>query len=73
MRPCVMIDNPRVILIVDDDENDSLFLSRALHEIAPELSTHTVNGGAEAMAYLEGDAEFLIEKNSLSPPSSFST
>ena len=53
-----MNDLPRVILIVDDDENDRLFLSRALRQIAPELLTHTVNGGAEAMDYLEGAGEF---------------
>lgn len=49
---------PRVILIVDDDENDRLFLSRALHQIAPELTTRTVESGSEAMAYLEGDGQY---------------
>ena len=55
MRRCVMKDTRRVILIVDDDENDRLFLARTLNEIDPNLMTRTVAGGSEAMKYLEGD------------------
>lgn len=53
-----MRDVRRVILIVDDDENDRVFLERTLRRIDPSLVVRTVENGTEAMDYLEGGHPF---------------
>ena len=51
--------NPRpIILAVDDDSNDLLFLESAFKSIDASASIHTVCGGQEAMDYLEGKGAF---------------
>jgi CheY-like chemotaxis protein len=44
------------VLLVDDDENDTLLVRLATNSLGQQHSLHTVNGGREAVAYLEGVA-----------------
>ena len=46
------------ILIVDDNEDDRLFMSRALARTAPDLLAHYAASGHEAVAYLEGQGPY---------------
>lgn len=48
----------RVILVVDDDENDILFLRRAMREAGVTQAIRVVRDGEEAVAYLSGRGEF---------------
>ena len=47
-----------VILIVDDDPNDVLFLKRAFGRIGVRQGIRAVHGGQEAIAYLEGKGKY---------------
>ena len=47
-----------VILIVEDEENDVLLLSRALGRVAAGAMVRWVRNGLEALQYLQGDGEF---------------
>jgi CheY-like chemotaxis protein len=46
------------ILIVDDDPNDLLFIEKAFRAIGVEDPIHTINGGAEAIAYMRGEGKY---------------
>ncbi len=43
---------PRVVLLVDDQENDLALIRRALQEAEPSTIVRTLPGGQEAIAYL---------------------
>jgi CheY-like chemotaxis protein len=43
-----------LILLVDDDPNDVLFLKRAFRRAGVRQNVHVVRDGEEAVAYLEG-------------------
>ena len=47
-----------VILLVEDDENDQVFIRRALQRNGAAHTIVTVNDGEEAIAYLSGTAPF---------------
>jgi CheY-like chemotaxis protein len=47
-----------VILLVDDDENDVLFLRRALRQAGVTREIRVVHDGEAAVAYLSGRGEF---------------
>lgn len=49
---------PLVILIAEDDENDSFLLQRAFKKVGLNMPTHICRDGSEAMAYLRGEGEF---------------
>ncbi len=49
---------PRVWLLVEDDENDFILLKRALHRADPTGQLHWVRDGAEAKEYLLGQNRF---------------
>ncbi len=49
---------PRVWLIVEDDENDLILLKRALQRAEPESKVQWVRDGAEAKEYLLGEKQF---------------
>ena len=46
------------IMVVDDDENDLIFIERAFRAIGVNDPIHTVNGGVEAIAYMKGEGEY---------------
>jgi len=46
------------ILVVEDEENDAILLKLALQRAGIKLPIFTVPGGAEAMAYLNGDPPY---------------
>jgi len=48
----------RAILLVEDQENDALFIKRALEDAGINEPIHTVRSGLEAMSYLSGDAPY---------------
>lgn len=49
-----MVDNGKSILIVEDDENDLLFLRMAFEKVGIDNAVHTVNDGSQAIDYLSG-------------------
>lgn len=49
---------PLVILIAEDDENDSFLLQRAFKKVGLNMPCHICRDGSEAMAYLRGEGEF---------------
>ncbi len=53
-----MTNIPPIILAVDDDQNDLLFLKAAFKFIGASANIRTVNGGLEAVAYLNGEGEY---------------
>lgn len=53
-----MTNQHPIILAVDDDQNDLLFLKAAFKFIGAPSDLHTVCGGKEAVAYLTGDGAF---------------
>jgi CheY-like chemotaxis protein len=56
--PPVMTNPHPIILAVDDDQNDLLFLKAAFKFIGAPEGLHTVSGGQEAVAYVNGDGIF---------------
>jgi CheY-like chemotaxis protein len=46
------------ILIVEDDDNDLIFLLMAIKEVGLGNPVHTARSGADAIAYLAGDGAF---------------
>ena len=46
------------ILVVDDDENDRLFIQTAFVAIGVTSSVHVVEGGEEAIKYLAGQGRY---------------
>ena len=48
-----------VILIVDDDPNDVLFLKRAFGRIGVRQEIRAVHDGMEAISYLEGSGPYV--------------
>jgi CheY-like chemotaxis protein len=47
-----------IILVVEDDPNDTLLLQRALKKNGIDLPMHVCGDGAEAMAYLKGQDRY---------------
>jgi FOG: CheY-like receiver len=47
-----------VILVVEDDPNDVLLIQRAFQKAGLKNELRTVRDGAEAIAYLKGDAQY---------------
>jgi CheY-like chemotaxis protein len=50
--------NKPVILTVEDDANDQVFIEMAFRSSGVTCPIHIVGDGAEAIAYLRGDGEF---------------
>jgi DNA-binding response OmpR family regulator len=46
------------ILLVEDDDNDVLFLQHSFAKIAPSIALHRVADGREAIDYLAGTGSF---------------
>jgi CheY-like chemotaxis protein len=46
------------ILIVDDDPNDLMFIEKAFRAIGVKDPIHTINGGADAIAYMMGECKY---------------
>lgn len=53
-----MTNQHPIILAVDDDKNDLLFLEAAFKFNGASAGLHTVGGGKEAVAYVNGDGLF---------------
>ncbi len=49
--------NP-TILIADDDGNDLMFIQRAFRAVGATSQIQTVDGGVEAIAYLNGEGKY---------------
>ena len=49
--------NP-TILIAEDDPNDQMFIERAFRQAGVQAPLHIVDGGFEAIAYMEGRGEY---------------
>jgi len=49
---------PRIWLLVEDDENDVFLMQRALRRADPGASLHRVRDGGEAKEYLLGEHRF---------------
>ena len=49
---------PLVILIAEDDENDSFLLQRAFKKVGLTMPSHICRDGAEAISYLRGEGAF---------------
>jgi CheY-like chemotaxis protein len=49
---------PLVILVAEDDENDSFLLHRAFKKADITMPCYICKDGAEAMAYLKGEEKF---------------
>lgn len=47
-----------IILVAEDDENDTLLLQRAFHKNGIDLPVHICRDGSEAMAYLRGEGAY---------------
>jgi CheY-like chemotaxis protein len=52
------VNQQRLILIADDDENDVLILTRALKKIGIGNPVRAVEDGVEAIAYLKGEGKY---------------
>jgi CheY-like chemotaxis protein len=53
-----MIEVQPTILLVEDDENDQLFIRRAFRQYASPVNLVTVGNGEEAIAYLKGTGPY---------------
>ena len=53
-----MTNDPKVILLVEDDENDVFFFRRALGKAGLKLPLHLVTDGEQAIQYLNGDGKY---------------
>ena len=53
-----MTDSGKLILLVEDDENDVFFFRRALRKAGVELPVRVLVDGEEAVHYLNGDGKF---------------
>jgi CheY-like chemotaxis protein len=49
---------PLVILVVEDDENDSTLLEHAFRKVGLGMPSYVCRDGAEAMAYLKAERQF---------------
>jgi CheY-like chemotaxis protein len=47
-----------IILLVEDDDNDQIFIRRAFHRCGVPILIQSVGNGMEAMAYLRGTDSF---------------
>jgi CheY-like chemotaxis protein len=53
-----MSESNQPVLLVEDDENDVLFLRRAFKQAGIPNSLHVVNNGDEAIEYLAGSGRY---------------
>jgi CheY-like chemotaxis protein len=53
-----MTDRAKVILLVEDDENDVFFFRRAVGKAGMELPLHVVSDGEQALQYLNGELKY---------------
>ena len=47
-----------IILLVEDDPNDSLLVQRAFKKVGIDLPCHVCTDGADAIAYLKGEGRY---------------
>ncbi|MGI8965623.1 MAG: response regulator, partial [Limisphaerales bacterium] len=52
------MNNPNIILHVDDDPNDVFLIGRAFLKANVSSALEVVNDGEQALAYLSGEAEY---------------
>lgn len=57
-RPIFISPDPRTVLLAEDDESYALLLKCAFKDAGFDHQLHHVNDGAEAMAYLKGEAQY---------------
>jgi CheY-like chemotaxis protein len=53
-----MTNDAKLILLVEDDENDVFFFRRALGKAGLKLPLHLVTDGEQALQYLNGDGKY---------------
>lgn len=53
-----MTHNAKLILLVEDDENDVFFFRRALRKAELEFPLQLVTDGEQALQYLNGDGKY---------------
>ncbi len=46
------------IVVIDDDPNDLILIEKAFRSIGVKEPIHTLNGGAEAIAYMMGEGKY---------------
>jgi CheY-like chemotaxis protein len=51
------------ILVVDDDENDQVFIMQAFRKIGVTDPIHVVSGGDEAIGYMKGEGKYADRTN----------
>jgi len=52
------IDEPAEILLVEDDEDDILFITEAFAKVWQSYNINTVTDGAQAISYLKQEGEY---------------
>ncbi len=52
------IDEPAQILLVDDDEDDIMLITRAFSKVWDSYQIHTAHDGDEALAFLQRQGEY---------------
>jgi CheY-like chemotaxis protein len=52
------VPNPRLLLLVDDNDDDAFFLEKTLRRTDPEAAVQRVRNGQEAIDYLLGERPF---------------
>ncbi len=52
------IDEPAEILLVEDDEDDIMFITEAFAKVWQNYQIHTVTDGAKAISYLKQEGEY---------------
>ncbi len=53
------MENPQIVLLVEDDENDVFLFKRALQKSGLPFELRVANDGAEARDYLTGQGKFI--------------
>jgi Response regulators consisting of a CheY-like receiver domain and a winged-helix DNA-binding domain len=53
-----MTDSGKLILLVEDDENDVFFFRRALKKAGLEIPIRLVTDGEQALQYFNGDGQY---------------
>jgi CheY-like chemotaxis protein len=53
-----MTNDAKIILLVEDDENDVFFFRRALDKAALDFPLRLVTDGEQALRYLNGDGKY---------------
>jgi len=57
-----------IVLYVEDEESDVIFMRRAFHQVGGDCKLHSVNDGCQAIAWLKGEGIYS-DRNKFPIPS----